>query len=98
VQTLRESGKTRTLTAQKAVYNSRTEQVQMTGEVHGVDEKGQELIAPEILVSVKEGEEWLKISQPGKMVIFVEEEEETEEAPTTTPPASPTTPPEQVQR
>ena len=98
VQTLRESGKTRTLTAQKAVYNSRTEQVQLIGEVHGVDEKGQELIAPEILVSVKEGEEWLKISQPGKMVIFVEEEEETEEAPTTTPPASPTTPPEQVQR
>jgi lipopolysaccharide export system protein LptA len=98
VQILKESGKTRTLTAQKAVYNSRTEQVQLIGEVHGVDEKGQELIAPEILVSVKEGDEWLRISQPGKMVIFVEEEEETEETPTATPPASPTTPPQQGQR
>jgi lipopolysaccharide export system protein LptA len=98
VQILKESGKTRTLTAQKAVYNSRTEQVQLIGEVHGVDEKGQELIAPEIVVSVKEGDEWLRISQPGKMVIFVEEEEETEETPTATPPASPTTPPQQEQR
>ncbi|GIV19632.1 MAG: hypothetical protein KatS3mg023_1383 [Armatimonadota bacterium] len=87
VQLLKESGKTRTLTAQKAVYNSRTEQVQLVGDVHGVDEKGQELTAPEILVSVKEGDEWLKITQPGKMVIFVEEEEETtEETPTPAPP------------
>jgi lipopolysaccharide assembly outer membrane protein LptD (OstA) len=83
VQMLKENGKTRTLTAQKALYNSRTEQVQLIGEVHGVDEKGQELLAPEILVSVKEGDEWLRIDQPGKMVILVEEEEEQEEAPTT---------------
>lgn len=87
VQLLKENGKTRTLTAQKAIYNSRTEQVQLVGDVHGVDEKGQELTAPEILVSVKEGDEWLKITQPGKMVIFVEEEEETaEETPTPAPP------------
>ncbi|MDW8104440.1 MAG: LptA/OstA family protein [Armatimonadota bacterium] len=91
VQVLKENGKTRTLTAQKAVYNSRTEQVQLIGEVRGVDEKGQELIAPEILVSVKEGDEWLRINQPGRMVILVEEEEETEE-----PPAPP--PPQQTQR
>lgn len=97
VQVLKESGKTRTLTAQKAVYNSRTEQVQLVGEVHGVDEKGQELFAPEILVSVKEGEEWLKIAQPGRMVIIVEEEEETKEPPTAQQPASPT-PPQQGQR
>jgi len=90
VQLLKEDGKTRTLTAQKAVYNSRTEQVQLVGDVHGVDEKGQELLAPEILVSVKEGDEWLKITQPGKMVILVEEEEETtEQTPAATPPASP---------
>jgi len=97
VQLLKEGGKMRTLTAQKAVYNSRTEQVQLTGEVHGVDEKGQELIAPEVLVSVKEGEEWLKITQPGKLVIIVEEEEGTEETPTVQQPTSPT-PPQQGQR
>lgn len=79
VQLLKESGKTRTLTAQKAVYNSRTEQVQLVGEVHGVDEKGQEFTAPEMLVSVKEGDEWLRIDQPGRMVILVEEEEEAAE-------------------
>ncbi|GBC96021.1 LPS-assembly protein LptD [bacterium HR16] len=100
VQLLKENGKTRTLTAQKAVYNSRTEQVQLVGEVHGVDEKGQELIAPEILVSVKEGDEWLKITQPGKMVILVEEEEEetAEEKPTGSQPVSPPSPPQQGQR
>lgn len=97
VQLLKEGGKMRTLTAQKAVYNSRTEQVQLTGEVHGVDEKGQELIAPEVLVSVKEGEEWLKITQPGKLVIIVEEEQGTEETPTVQQPTSPT-PPQQGQR
>ncbi|MER3473924.1 MAG: hypothetical protein C4335_07795 [Armatimonadota bacterium] len=97
VQLLKEGGKMRTLTAQKAVYNSRTEQVQLTGEVRGVDEKGQELIAPEVLVSVKEGEEWLKITQPGKLVIIVEEEEGTEETPTVQQPTSPT-PPQQGQR
>lgn len=93
VQLLKEGGKTRTLTAQKAVYNSRTEQVQLIGDVHGVDEKGQELLAPEILVSVKEGEEWLKITQPGRMVILVEEEEEETEQPTTA--QQPTSPPAQ---
>ncbi len=93
VQTLRESGKTRTLTAEKAVYNSRTEQVQLVGKVYAVDEKGQELSAPEVLVSVKEGDEWLKITQPGKLVILVEEEEEEE---TTPAPSSPA--PQQGQR
>lgn len=97
VQLLKENGKTRTLTAQKAVYNSRTEQVQLIGDVHGVDEKGQELIAPEILVSVKEGDEWLKITQPGKMVILVEEEE-TEETTAAAQPTSPAPPPQQGQR
>ncbi len=96
VQILKEGGKTRTLTAQKAVYNSRTEQVQLTGDVHGVDETGQELMAPEVLVSVKEGDEWLKITQPGKMIILVEDEEETEEA--SQPPSSPPSPPQQGQR
>ncbi len=96
VQLLKENGKTRTLTAQKAVYNSRSEQVQLIGDVHGVDEKGQELIAPEILVSVKEGDEWLKITQPGKMVILVEEEEE--ETPAGSQPVSPPSPPQQGQR
>ncbi len=99
VQMLKENGKTRTLTAEKAVYNSRTEQVQLVGNVHGVDEKGQELTAPEILVSVKEGDEWLKITQPGKMVILVEEEEEAgEEAPAAAPPPSPAPPPQQGPR
>lgn len=98
VQMLKENGKTRTLTAQKAIYNSRTEQVQLVGDVHGVDEKGQELTAPEILVSVKEGDEWLKITQPGKMVILVEEEEETaEESPSASQPTPPAPPPQQGQ-
>jgi lipopolysaccharide export system protein LptA len=96
VQILKETGKTRTLTAQKAVYNSRTEQVQLIGEVHGVDEKGQELLAPEIVVSVKEGDEWLRIDQPGKMVILVEEEEE--KAPPDAQPAPPPSSPTHAQR
>lgn len=95
VQVLKEGGKTRTLTAQKAVYNSRTEQVQLVGDVVGADEKGQEISAPEIMVSVKEGDEWLRISQPGRMVILVEEEEEGEgESPAT----EPTPPSQQGQR
>lgn len=98
VQVLQESGKTRTLTAQKAVYNARTEQVQLVGEVRGVDEKGQEITAPEIVVSVKEGDEWLRIDQPGRMVILVEEEEEAEEPAAAPQPETPAPPPQQSQR
>ncbi|NLN75634.1 MAG: LPS export ABC transporter periplasmic protein LptC [Armatimonadetes bacterium] len=50
----------RTAQAQKAVYNSDTELLMLTGEVKGVDEDGQTFSAPSVTISLKRGDEWME--------------------------------------
>ncbi len=68
-------GKQRTLTAEKAVYDGRTETVVLSGNVYGRDEKGQEFRMPRVTIGVKEGDEWVRAEDGGTIVVFDEEEE-----------------------
>lgn len=50
----------RSAEAQKAVYDSTTELLVLTGDVKGVDEHGQTFSAPLVRISLKEGDEWME--------------------------------------
>ena len=65
---------TRTLTADKAVYDVNAEEMELVGNVHAVDEKGQELHVPSMTLGLKEGNEWIKATQGGTMVIIEEDD------------------------
>lgn len=74
VQQLKE-GRTRVLTAERAEYDQKKEILTLTGNVVLDDEKGQHFTAGKVVVSVKEGEEWVEI-EDGQGTLKVEEEEE----------------------
>lgn len=67
-------GKTRTLTAQSAEYDQKKEILILKGNVVLEHEDGR-FNAPEVIVSVKEGDEWIQV-KGGSGVVFVEDEEE----------------------
>ncbi len=66
---------TRTLTANKAVYDVNGEVMELTGNVYAIDEKGQELRVPSMTLGLKEGDEWIKATAGGTMTIIEEDEE-----------------------
>ncbi len=66
----------RQATANKLIYESRTELITLLGNIKGVDEDGQTLSAPEkIEICAKKGAEWIKVYN-GQSTIRVELEEE----------------------
>lgn len=65
---------TRTLTATKAIYDVNGEVMDLVGNVYAVDEKGQELHVPSMTLGLKEGDEWIKATEGGTMVIIEEDE------------------------
>lgn len=65
---------TRTLTADRAVYDVNAEEMELVGNVHAVDEKGQELHVPSMTLGLKKGNEWIKATQGGTMVIIEEDD------------------------
>lgn len=65
---------TRTLTADKAVYDANGEVMELTGNVFAVDEKGQELRVPKMTLGLKQGDEWIKATEGGTMIIIEEDE------------------------
>ncbi len=75
-------GKQRVLTADKAVYDERTETVVLSGNVYGKDEKGQELRMPRVTIGVKEGDEWVRAEDGGTIVVFDEDEDSGSSTPT----------------
>jgi len=46
--------------AQKAVYDQKKELLTLTGDVKGTDEDGQTFSAPEVVISLKKGDEWME--------------------------------------
>jgi len=67
----------RTASADKVVYDEKKELVTLTGNVKGTDEYGQTFSAPgTVLMSVKEGDEWMKAKDArASFKIDVEEDE-----------------------
>ena len=70
----------RTATADKAVYDQKKELLTLTGNVKGVDDKGQTFSAPgTVTISLKKGDEWMEA--PNANVTFkIDLDEDEEEA------------------
>jgi len=67
----------RSATAQKAVYDDKKQFLTLSGNVKGIDEKGQTFAAPDsVVISLKKGEEWIEApNASATFKIDVDEEE-----------------------
>lgn len=73
--------KTRTITADSAVYRGGDEVLELAGNVKGKDEKDRHTFsAPKVTISLKEGNEWIEAEKASGSFYVKEEEEETEDA------------------
>ncbi len=81
IQRLKE-GQERTLTADRAEYDQKNEILVLIGNVVLEDPDGK-FKAPRLIVSVKEGEEWVRAPEGGEGILYYTEEEEGGES---TPP------------
>jgi lipopolysaccharide export system protein LptA len=79
VQRLKE-GQERKLTADRAEYDQKNEILVLIGNVVLEDPDGR-FKAPRLIVSVKEGEEWVRAPEGGEGLLYYTEEEESSENP-----------------
>jgi len=79
--------KDRTVTADKGVYDGKNELLTLTGNVKGRDDKGQSVSAGgKVVISFKEGAEWMEVEQAsGTFKVNLEEEEKKSGAPSDKP-------------
>lgn len=69
----------RTAQADKVIYDEKKELLTLTGNARGTDEDGQTFSAPKVIISLKEGDEWMEA--PNATATFKIDLDDEEEAP-----------------